>query len=189
MDVIECRGKTMTIDIKDLRAKQQGELKPCPFCGGEAKMRYWRKQDSEFMQWGNIYCIDDCCAANGTAWSDIRCDTRKETHNEALAIKRWNARYALPELLDMVEGLESKLIDLKKDYRCLKAVERYNSNALRQERRTVKQLRSSREKRKAANTELQEYVTRAEEVFRLIRSIVNGTGEYQFRQVSEQPHE
>lgn len=77
------------------RLRLLDSLKPCPFCGDKAKMTYWRKQDSEFMQWGRILCTNydnGCTAAYGKEWSDIRCETRHETTGEERAIAAWNTR-------------------------------------------------------------------------------------------------
>lgn len=48
------------------------ELKPCPFCGGEAK------RNDDMQRWGDVYC-------NG-------CGCNMLTGNMKSAIKAWNTR-------------------------------------------------------------------------------------------------
>lgn len=57
------------------------ELKPCPFCGGEARMHASHHGDTHYYQveCGNEY---DC-----GAWPAVRV-----CHTEAEAIAAWNAR-------------------------------------------------------------------------------------------------
>ena len=49
------------------------ELKPCPFCGGNAKLTQWTK---------TIYSI-----------SCIKCDAHFYTYTKEEAIKAWNTRH------------------------------------------------------------------------------------------------
>lgn len=47
------------------------ELKPCPFCGGEASINFDSEAivDSQGRQWAyNVVC-DKCCAISGLAYS------------------------------------------------------------------------------------------------------------------------
>lgn len=69
------------------------KLLPCPFCGGGAEIRYWRKMNSEFMQCGSVGC-----SKNHTfmEFSDIRTEKRHDTDSEERAIKSWNTRH-IPE--------------------------------------------------------------------------------------------
>jgi Lar family restriction alleviation protein len=72
------------------------DLKPCPFCGGNAK-RYYRADDSG---WENTYwvgCTDGCGAS--TACYETK----------ALAVTVWNTRIDTDDMADRIEGLEAKL--------------------------------------------------------------------------------
>lgn len=59
------------------------ELKPCPFCGGEAA--YIKEEDKEFGQVSSVYCEN--CGARGEFFlvSDSYCSKDK-------AIEAWNRR-------------------------------------------------------------------------------------------------
>lgn len=54
------------------------ELKPCPFCGGEAEL--WASEDGIYGVW----------CSNPDCYMDV--DTRDRTSKEA-AIEAWNTRY------------------------------------------------------------------------------------------------
>ena len=69
---------------------RMSDLKPCPFCGGEAKMVSWRLQGADHMQCGYVHCTK--CNAKGDDWNDIRTATRHETIREENGIKAWNTR-------------------------------------------------------------------------------------------------
>jgi Lar family restriction alleviation protein len=72
------------------------DLKPCPFCGGNAK-RYYRADDSG---WENTYwvgCTDGCGAS--TACYETK----------ALAVTVWNTRIDTDDMADRIEELEAKL--------------------------------------------------------------------------------
>ena len=70
-------------------------LKPCPFCGGDVEMFYWRKMETEsFMQWGKVGCTK-CSMGRGHPWNDIRIEGgRHDTYSEKAAIEEWNTRAA-----------------------------------------------------------------------------------------------
>lgn len=69
----------------------QSELKPCPFCGGEAKI-------ISPLGWGNVRAVEcgnsDNCAATGPWFSD-------EKH----AIAAWNTRASDAEITRLTEAL------------------------------------------------------------------------------------
>jgi len=65
-------------------------LKPCPFCGNQVKMNYYKEASANFMQRGYICC--DPCNISLFDWSDIRVSTRHDTDREEKAIKSWNNR-------------------------------------------------------------------------------------------------
>lgn len=55
------------------------ELKPCPFCGGEAEVYLAaRYEDKDYY---HVRCTNDCVY------------TKKARHNENEAIEAWNTRY------------------------------------------------------------------------------------------------
>ena len=66
-----------------------GNLLPCPFCGGDAVTREWRRQDVTAMQQGAIGC--DSCGIH-MYWSDIRTESRHDTDREEACINKWNRR-------------------------------------------------------------------------------------------------
>lgn len=65
-------------------------LKPCPFCGEQVRMLYYKYMNNSCIQHGHIVC-DQCCIGI-FKWSDIRAETRNETLREERAIKLWNTR-------------------------------------------------------------------------------------------------
>lgn len=67
------------------------ELKPCPFCGGKAKLVISSFQNSDTTQWHKIMCENafDCGAEIGTAISGWSAYYEKEV--EQLKA-RWNRR-------------------------------------------------------------------------------------------------
>jgi len=67
------------------------ELKPCPFCGGEAETQEWKKMGETAMQYGHIIC-PRCSVYFG--WADIRTDRTYDTAREEKAIASWNTRTA-----------------------------------------------------------------------------------------------
>jgi Lar family restriction alleviation protein len=76
------------------------DLKPCPFCGGNAK-RYYRADDSG---WENTYwvgCTDGCGAS--TACYETK----------ALAVTVWNTRIDTDDMADRIEELEAENKRLK----------------------------------------------------------------------------
>ena len=62
------------------------ELKPCPFCGGEAKMR--TSISSSIPKRSIVFCYCEKCGASGKLIEDSKCDGTfiKE------AIEAWNRR-------------------------------------------------------------------------------------------------
>jgi Lar family restriction alleviation protein len=77
------------------------ELKPCPFCGGEAKLI--RTHPNPAIDWGGrygttvweVYCSNtDCPCEAGTGWKNT----------EAEAIEAWNTRH--DERVDFLEEVE-----------------------------------------------------------------------------------
>ena len=59
------------------------DLKPCPFCGGEASINFDSEAivDSQWRHWAyNVVC-DKCCATSGLAYSI------------EMAIEIWNRRF------------------------------------------------------------------------------------------------
>ena len=60
-----------------------GELKPCPFCGGEADVHYFAHDDSECT----VMCSNPNCRASVSARS---CGSMTTAYNRAR--KLWNRR-------------------------------------------------------------------------------------------------
>lgn len=76
-----------------------GELRRCPFCGGEAKIVF----AEEYKQW-RIRCKNiDCDIRPSTSWFN----------NEEEAIDRWNRRKTIDEI---VEQLEEKADEANNDW-------------------------------------------------------------------------
>jgi Lar family restriction alleviation protein len=72
------------------------DLKPCPFCGGNAK-RYYRADDSGWENTDWVGCTDGCGAS--TACYETK----------ALAVTVWNTRIDTDDMADRIEELEAKL--------------------------------------------------------------------------------
>lgn len=60
--------------------KKASELKPCPFCGGEAELVHWRNQNS----WNTEYGIACTCG--------ILLQGAEKTFTKEEAIEAWNTR-------------------------------------------------------------------------------------------------
>ena len=79
------------------------ELKPCPFCGGEAELNTIDESDSTVIN--AVWCID--CESEGGYYS-----------TEAKAIKTWNTRTSEPETYDEIQAeinqLTEKLMVIKR---------------------------------------------------------------------------
>ena len=60
----------------------QKELKPCPFCGGNARMSCDTEatRDSQGRLWAYTIVCDSCCATSGLTYTSDR------------AIEAWNRR-------------------------------------------------------------------------------------------------
>ncbi len=67
------------------------ELKPCPFCGGEACVQFY-----PFEPAAEVVCSE--CGARGTAWFGEK--------NEERAIEAWNRRYEPKGELEFDYGAE-----------------------------------------------------------------------------------
>lgn len=72
------------------------DLKPCPFCGGNAK-RYYRADDSGWENTDWVGCTDGCGAS--TACYETK----------ALAVTVWNTRIDTDDMADRIEELETQL--------------------------------------------------------------------------------
>lgn len=44
------------------------ELKPCPFCGGQASLNYERIPGENKGFWAQVIC-NDCCGRSGCTWA------------------------------------------------------------------------------------------------------------------------
>ena len=84
------------------------DLKPCPFCGGNAK-RYYRADDSGWENTDWVGCTDGCGAS--TACYETK----------ALAVTVWNTRIDTDDMADRIKKLEAKLA------KAMKALEEYSS--------------------------------------------------------------
>lgn len=67
------------------------ELKPCPFCGGEAEI--WRAHPENPPRKAWIACMSRCAVMT------------KEHDTDAAAIAAWNTRASEPEMAEALEGL------------------------------------------------------------------------------------
>lgn len=64
------------------------ELKPCPFCGGRARLvRLGHQNGTAFDDWG-IECVK--CGAMPWAFEMFQCRTQEEVHETCA--ERWNRR-------------------------------------------------------------------------------------------------
>ena len=72
---------------------EEGELLPCPFCGGEAKL-----QPSDGGHF--VFCIS--CNSEGTFVKEHNCDYRGGSKDEA--IKAWNTRPTLSAIVKILAG-------------------------------------------------------------------------------------
>jgi hypothetical protein len=71
-------------DMGDMRMgekKVTHELLPCPFCGGEAKEKYWRG--------GETYADGRCWRVECADW---RCPGKTSSESPAIARQAWNTR-------------------------------------------------------------------------------------------------
>lgn len=66
-------------------------LKPCPFCGGEAKLSY--DYSSESGDWYTVDCLNKKCPMNYSrgAWDNVNVTTGWRKTKEEV-IKAWNTR-------------------------------------------------------------------------------------------------
>ncbi|MDB4378650.1 Lar family restriction alleviation protein [bacterium] len=76
------------------------DLKPCPFCGGDAK-RYYRADDSGWENTDWVGCTDGCGAS--TACYETK----------ALAVTVWNTRIDTDDMADRIEELEAENMGLR----------------------------------------------------------------------------
>ena len=76
------------------------ELKPCPFCGGDAK-HYHRDDNSGWENTDWVGCTDICGASTA-------CYETKD-----LAVAVWNTRIAHDNMTDRIEELEAENKNLK----------------------------------------------------------------------------
>ena len=65
--------------------KQEYDLKPCPFCGGEAELKYERIKGENKGYWAQVICTS-CCGRSGGIWAG--------SYNAAERIEatKWNMR-------------------------------------------------------------------------------------------------
>ena len=70
--------------------EKQSDLKPCPFCGGDAKLRH--DYSSESGGWYVIDCLNHgCMRSERSAWEGQQVSTGwRKTESEA--IEAWNTR-------------------------------------------------------------------------------------------------
>ena len=65
------------------------ELKPCPFCGGQAILRRWKRYDGGYMECcAQVRCGSILCGAR--SYEAHECMTQEEV--DAIAIAAWNRR-------------------------------------------------------------------------------------------------
>lgn len=63
------------------------ELKPCPFCGGEAILVPHSPCS------GTVVCIGDCCFSSCEFWDDPMTDPAKDRKKwNDIATEKWNRR-------------------------------------------------------------------------------------------------
>jgi len=69
----------------------ENDLKPCPFCGSEAKLVILDHENSDTTHWHKIMCKDPfkCGAELGTAISFYQPDYDEDV---ARLVARWNRR-------------------------------------------------------------------------------------------------
>lgn len=63
------------------------ELKPCPFCGGKAKLNYERISGENKGYWAQVICTQCCGRSEGVWAGSYKSAEQKE-------IKAWNRRIA-----------------------------------------------------------------------------------------------
>lgn len=76
----------------------QSELKPCPFCGGEAEYHSDKGPTGEVYAW--VGC-NQCDAMS------VHCDVRSMQPEETHPIEAWNARASDAEITRLTEALRA----------------------------------------------------------------------------------
>ena len=73
------------------------ELKPCPFCGGKAKIIYWDGDESS-IDACSVSCSEEQCNMSIDYWGSLQC-----------VVRAWNIRKPEDALLKKVEELTEKI--------------------------------------------------------------------------------
>ena len=75
-------------------------LKPCPFCGGEARISADTEavRDSEGRLWAFTVVCDKCCATSGLTYSPKK------------AIEAWNTRKPMERIVEKLEERQKAFI-------------------------------------------------------------------------------
>jgi hypothetical protein len=85
------------LGIEKNKGGEMSELKPCPFCGSEAKL--FRDAGNEvWPQSWNVACTKCWCSGKKFIGSSTWAVVKKEDQAaEANAVREWNTRAALPD--------------------------------------------------------------------------------------------
>ena len=83
-------------DLEKVLEQNKGTLKPCPFCGGEAKLnvhRFWCERTGKFEDGGySVQCSENECIAKAKFFS-IKTE----------AIDAWNTRTPVDKVIERLE--------------------------------------------------------------------------------------
>lgn len=100
-------------------------LKPCPFCGGEAELELGNTLDLSYsIDYANVVC-DQCCCTTDTIWNKNNLDpvSCQETVDEAVDL--WNERVIMKDhdIAELVNNLTKEVHKLCPDApQCLREV-------------------------------------------------------------------
>lgn len=78
------------------------EIKPCPFCGGEASINYERIPGENKGFWAQIIC-NDCHGRSGGTWAGTY------SAAERIEVKKWNRRQTMDEEQERAAGLQEEI--------------------------------------------------------------------------------
>lgn len=73
------------------------ELKPCPFCGGKAKINYERIPGSSRGCWAQVIC-EKCHGRSAGTWENTYSTAEKKE------VKKWNCRASNEEMVEKLRN-------------------------------------------------------------------------------------
>lgn len=134
----------------------QSELKPCPFCGGEAEYHSDKGPTGEVYAW--VGC-NQCDAMSG------HCDVRSMQPEETHPIEAWNTRASDAEIARLTKALKTQAAAV----RTLQANEQTEINILRAKVREAHIAIATLDSEREANARLTEELRAAEEREKALR--------------------